>query len=248
MSAGLGRGRRGRDHGDDQQQHAGDHQPAHGRRVGIDHLVVDVVRQRVGDGEQQPVSGGQRGGETAGGDQARDHIRKSRDLRGGEHDHVRVDHEVLQSDDTGMTGNRLAGRDDGIDAGRVLAADLDQPEFTPVEDPWTNGRQIPPDDVGVNFQLRERRVGRRREVQQEDEQQRPCHRLACLTHRRGGEVTHQDVRQRSRADHHAHDDREEVQRGVVDERLDMRLQAATVARPAASICCSRAVISAIACP
>ena len=143
MSARLGCGRRGRDHGDDQQQHAGDHQPAHGRRVGIDHLVVDVVRQRVGDGEQQPVSGRQRGGQTAGGDQARDHIGKARDLRGGEHDHVRVDHEVLQSDDTGMAGDRLARRDDGIDAACVLAADLDQPEFAPVEQPWANGRADP---------------------------------------------------------------------------------------------------------
>ena len=224
MSAGLGCGRRGRDHGDDHQQRASHREPAHGRRVGIDHLVVDVVRQRVGDGEQQPVSGGQRGGETAGGDQARDHVGKSRDLRGGEHDHVGVDHEVLQPDDPGMTGDRLARRDDGIDAARVLAADLDQPEFTPVEQPGANGRQIPSDDVGVDFQLRERRVGRRREVQQEDEQQRPRHRLTRLTHRRGGEIAHQDVRQRSGADHHAHDDREEVERAVVDERLDVRLQ------------------------
>ncbi len=180
---GLGCRRRGRHHGDDQQQHAGDHQPAHGRGVGVDHLVVDVVRQGVGDGEQQPVRGGQRGGETAGCDQARDHVWKSRDLRSGEHDHVRVDHEVLQPNDAGMAGDRLAGRNDGVDTAGVLAAYLDQSEFTPVEQPGTNRGQIPSDDVGIDFQLRERRVGRRREVQQEDEQQRPRNGLPCLTHR-----------------------------------------------------------------
>ena len=43
-------------------------------------------------------------------------------------------------------------------------------------------------------------------------------------HRRRGEVAHQDVRQRRRADHHAEDDAEEVQRRVVHERLDVRPQ------------------------
>jgi hypothetical protein len=74
------------------------------------------VAQRVGDGEQQAVGGGERGGEAAGGDQTRDHIGKARDLRGGEHDHVRVDHEVLQPDDARVVGDRLTRGNDRVDA------------------------------------------------------------------------------------------------------------------------------------
>ncbi len=109
--------------------------------------------------------------------------------------------------------------------------------------------QVPADDVGVDLQLRERRIGRRREVEQEDEEQRPGHRLARLTHAGRGEVAHQDVRQRGRAHHHAEDDAEEVQRRVVDERLDVRLERCgrRAGRCAASAC-SRAVMSAIARP
>ena len=135
MSDGLGRRQCRRGHGHEEQQDAGDRQPPDGRRIRVEHLVVDVVAERVGDGEQQPVGGGERGGETAGGHQARDHVRKARDLRRGEHDHVRIDHEVLQPDDAGMTGDRLAGGDDRLDAGGVLAADLDQAELAPGEQP-----------------------------------------------------------------------------------------------------------------
>ena len=136
----FGCGERRRCHGHEEQQHAGDGEPADRRRVRIEHLVVDVVAERVGDGEQQAVGGGERGGETAGGDQTRDHVRKARDLRGGEHDHVRVDHEVLQPHDAGMTGDRLTGGDDRVDAGGVLAADLDQPELAPGEQPGPDRR------------------------------------------------------------------------------------------------------------
>ena len=114
------------------KQHPRHREPADGRRVRVEHLVVDVVAERVGDGEQEPVGGGERGRETAGGDQARDHVRKARDLRRGEHDHVRIDDEVLQPHDAGMTGDRLAGGDDGVEAGGILAADLDQAELAPV--------------------------------------------------------------------------------------------------------------------
>ena len=71
--------------------------------------------------------------------------------------------------------------------------------------------------------LGERRIGRRREVEDEDEEQRPGHRNARLAHRRRGEVAHQDVRQRSRADHQAEDEQEEVERVVaaMRERRDV---------------------------
>ncbi len=229
------------------KQDAGNDQTACRRRVRIDHLVVDVVRQRVGDGQQQAVGGRERGGKTAGGDQARDHIRKARDLRCGEHDHVRIDREVLQPQHARMARDRLTGVDDRLRACRVLAADLDQPKLAPGEHPRPDVGEVPADDVGVHLELRERRIGRRREVEQEDEEQRPCHRLTRLTHRRGGEVAHQDVRQRRRADHHAEDDAEEVQRAVGEERLDTcGLSVAAVVRPAASIWPSRTVMSAIA--
>jgi hypothetical protein len=48
--------------------------------VGVDHLVVQVVRQRVGDGQQQAVGGGQRRSQATGGHQARDHVRQAGDL------------------------------------------------------------------------------------------------------------------------------------------------------------------------
>ena len=122
-------------HGHEEQEHAGDREPTDGRRVRIEHLVVDVVAERVGDGEQQAVGGGERGGETAGGHQARDHVRKARDLRRGEHDHVRIDDEVLQAHDAGMPRDRLAGGDDGLEARGILAANLDQAELAPGEHP-----------------------------------------------------------------------------------------------------------------
>ena len=54
----------------------------------VDHLVVDVVAERVGDRQQQAVGGRQRRREAAGGDQARDHVGQAGDLRGGQDDRV----------------------------------------------------------------------------------------------------------------------------------------------------------------
>ena len=53
----------------------------------------------------------------------------------------------------------------GIQIGGILAANLDQPKLAPVEQPGSDGAEIAADDVGVDLQLRERRIGRRREVQ-----------------------------------------------------------------------------------
>jgi hypothetical protein len=120
----------------DHQQDAGDCQSLHRRRVRIDHLVIDVVRQRVGDGEQEAIRGRERGGKTAGRDQTGDHVRQTGNFRCRQHDHVGVDHEVLQADDT-STGS-LTRIDHGLKAGGILAADLDQTEFAPGEHPGTN--------------------------------------------------------------------------------------------------------------
>ena len=165
-------GKRGRGHGDEEQEHPRHGEPANGRRVRVEHLVVDVVAERIGDGEQQAVGGGERRRQAAGGDQARDHVRQARDLRRGEHDHVRIDHEVLEPQHAGMSGNRLARSDDRM----RLTAFLPQIWISPSSPHWNSHgrmREVSADDVGVDLQLRERRIGRRREVQQEDEQQRP---------------------------------------------------------------------------
>ena len=66
------------------------------------------------------------------------------------------------------------------------------------------------DEVGVDVELGEHREARRGEVEQEDEEQRPEHRLPRLPHARRRVVAHQDVRQRRRAEHHAEHDAEEV--------------------------------------
>ena len=80
----------------------------------------------------------------------------------------------------------------------------------PVLDPVRQARDRLTDDVLIDFHLREGGIGRRREVKQEDEEQRPGHGLTRFLHRRRGEVTHQDMRQRSRADHEAEDQREPI--------------------------------------
>ena len=64
--------------------------------------------------------------------------------------------------------------------------------------------------VRVDVVLGEHREAGRGEVQQEDEEQRPEHRLARLPHAGRGVVAHQDVRQRRGAEHHAEHDAEEV--------------------------------------
>ncbi len=66
------------------------------------------------------------------------------------------------------------------------------------------------DDERVDVEFRQHAERRRREVQQEDEEQRPEHRLARLADRRRRVVAHQDVRQRGRADHQAEHQGEEI--------------------------------------
>ena len=131
------RGSRSRN-GHEHQQHAGNGQPPDRRRVRIDHLVVDVVRQRIGDGEQQSVGGRERRRQAARCHQARDHVGKSRDLRGGEHDHVRIDHEVREPDNTRMPCDCFAGCCNVGQRRGVLAADLNKAKLAPFEQPGTD--------------------------------------------------------------------------------------------------------------
>ncbi len=174
----------------------------------VDHPVVDVVAERVGECEQQPVRGGERRGEPAGRHQPRDHIRQSRDLRGGEHDHVRMDAELVELEDAVVV--EVVHADPGDAVGR---------HQLPALQPARQFRDRLADHVLIDLQLGEGRIGRRGEVQQEDEEQRPRHRVPRLAHARRGEVAHQDVRQRGGAHHQAEDQREEVDRAVQVELL-----------------------------
>jgi hypothetical protein len=70
--------------------------------------------------------------------------------------------------------------------------------------------KLEPDQVVVHHVLGQHRQRGRGEVEQEDEEQRPEHRLARVTHRGGGVVAHQDVRQGSGADHQAQHQGQEV--------------------------------------
>jgi hypothetical protein len=144
----------------------------------------------------------------------------------------------------------LAGIDDGLQGCMRLAANRDQAKFAPVEHPRADvGNRVLADEVRIDLELRERRIGRRREVEQEDEEQRPCHRPARFTHRRGGEVAHQDVRQRSGADHQAENDqRRSSSAAIVGEGRDMRLHCRGRKTAPSASAASRAVMSAIACP
>ena len=71
--------------------------------------------------------------------------------------------------------------------------------------------------------LHQHRQGRRREVQQEDEEQRPGDRITRLLHAGRRVVAHQDVRQRRRPHHQAEDQRQEVAPRLVEGLLRRRV-------------------------
>jgi hypothetical protein len=85
--------------GHDQQQDLGDGHAACRGGVRVDHLVVQVVAERVGDGQQQAVGGGQRRGQAAGGHHARDHVGQAADFRRRQHDDVAADRHLVELQD-----------------------------------------------------------------------------------------------------------------------------------------------------
>jgi hypothetical protein len=70
-----------------------------GRGVRVDHLVVQVVAERVGNRQQQAVSGGQRRSQAAGRHHARHHIRQATDFGRGQHDDVAADLQLTELQD-----------------------------------------------------------------------------------------------------------------------------------------------------
>ena len=162
----LLRRHRRRDQRHHQQQDLGDRHAARRRRVRVDHLVVEVVRQRVGDRQQQAVGGGQRRRQAAGRHQARDHVRQARDLRRGQHDDVAADRDLGELHDAVLVD---------VDDRQQRRIDL-----LPRGHPLRQLRELGADHERVDVVLHQHRQRRRREVQQEDEEQRPEHRLARL--------------------------------------------------------------------
>ena len=86
----------GRNQRHHQQHDLGQRDAARGRGARVHHLEVEVVAQRIGHGQQQPVGGRQRRGQRAGGHQTRDHERQARDLGRGQHDHVAAQAEFVE--------------------------------------------------------------------------------------------------------------------------------------------------------
>ena len=130
---------------------------------GVDDVVVEVVGDRVGDGEQQAVGRGQRGGEAAGHDEAGDHERQPGDLGRGQHDEVAgLEHEV------GPLHDAVA----------VLVDHVEQAGRLPQRHPARQLADLGADQPRVEREPREGGVGRRREVQQEDAEERP-RRTSC---------------------------------------------------------------------
>src|SRR4030095_11606963 len=66
------------DDGGRAEENLGDREPLRERRVTVDDVVVEIMGDRVGDGQQQTVGGGERRRQTARHDEARDHEGKPR--------------------------------------------------------------------------------------------------------------------------------------------------------------------------
>ena len=89
----------GRDQRHDQQQDLGNRHPLLRRGVRVDHLVVHVMRERIRDRQQQAVGGRKRRRQSAGCDQAGDHVRQARDFRRGKDDDVLAERDFRQLND-----------------------------------------------------------------------------------------------------------------------------------------------------
>ena len=170
------------------------------------------MRQRVGDGQQKTVRRGHGRSHAAGRHQTRDHGGEAGNFRRRQHDDVAAHEELV----------------DLKDAVTVTVGDRQEADSAPFLDPVErlDVREGLADDAGrqigvQHLQFGEGRQCRRREIQQEDKQQRPCHGLTRGLHRRRGEVTHQDMRQRRRAGHHAEGQGDELPGRHAGPRIDV---------------------------
>ena len=162
------------------------------------------MRQSVRDSEQQAVGGRHGGGKATSGHKARDHIGKTGDFRRSQNHNVALHEELV----------------DLQDAVTVAVDDLHEADTRPVLDPVKRigvGNGLA-DDACREVRIKDRelcegRQSRCREVQQEDEHQRPADGLTCSLDGRGGEVAHQHVRQRCGTCHHTQNQGEELPLG-----------------------------------
>ena len=133
----------------------------------VDHLVVEIVRQRVGDRQQQAVGRRQRRRETAGRHQPGDDVRQAGDLGRGEHDDVGAEHDFGELHDAVP-----------VDVGdRQQRWDRPAPSSPPRP---ASCAKLLPTRKWIDVEFRQHRQRGRGEIQQEDEEQRPEHRLARL--------------------------------------------------------------------
>ncbi len=82
--------------------------------VVVDHVEVHVVRQRVGNRQQQAIGGRERGRQRASRNQAGQHVRQARNLGGGQHHHVGLHHHLGPLDDA-VAIDVVQRQDRGID-------------------------------------------------------------------------------------------------------------------------------------
>ena len=147
------------------------------------------MRQRVGNRQQQAVGRRQRRRQAACSHHAGDHIGQAADFGSGQHDDVTANLHLTQLQ-------------------QAVLVDIDQRQQRrinrgPLRDPGWQLVKWRSHQHREDLVLDENGQRGCREVQQENEEQGPGDRAARLLDRWRGVVTHQDVRQCSRADHQA---------------------------------------------
>ncbi|MNN13860.1 hypothetical protein D3C81_1269060 [compost metagenome] len=177
-------------------------------RLAVDHVVVDVVRERVGNRQQQPVRRGQRRRQRTGRHQARDHVRQPGDLGRRQHDHVRLDQDFRPLDDAVAI--------------HIPDAEHRRINLAPLHHPLRQFRERRANQMLEELGLDQRRQRGRRHIEQRDAEHGPGHRIARFPDRRRGVQPRQDVRQAGRAEHQAEHQQHEVEPLGLPLRLGRR--------------------------
>ena len=155
------------------------------------------MTQRAGNCQKQTIGRGQRRGQPAGRHQARHHIGQAADGRRGQHDDVAADGEFVELQ------NAVPVDVHGRQQVRI--------DLVPGGDPFGQLAERRSHHQRENLVLDQHRQGRRRDVKQHNEKQRPGHRLPGLPDVGHGVVADENVRQGRRADHQAKDQRQKVE-------------------------------------
>ena len=164
-------------------------------------MKVQIAHQRIADGQQQPISGRERGRQAAGCHQTGNHIRQTANLGHGQHDEVGP-----QANFTELH-NAIAVH--------ILHREQRRIHPRPLRHPV--GQLVKAAAHQVVHHLILHQCGQRRgtQVQQGNEKQRPGHRSPRPGHSGRGVVAREQVRQTGCANHEAKHQRQEVAPGVV---------------------------------